>query len=140
MKRMGLWLCVCLLAGCSASMPVTEQKDGVYQAEILIGQKRAAVLKAAETVFGQPKESGAIFKDSDYEVESRRYNFTNVSDFVMYFHKNIFIQAGLMPVESPEYPPLRPDYKGISQDKPGPVLGYTIFMDDQEVVLDTIQP
>ena len=133
-----LW-CLCVVSGCSTHSVQNLQGD-VYEAEILIGQKRSVVLKAAETVFGEPKQTGIVFKDSNYEVELRRYPFTNVSDVVMYFHKNIFIQAGLMPVESPEYPPLRTDYKSISADKPGPVLGYTVFMNQTEVVLDTIQP
>ena len=30
-----------------------------------------------------------IFNNSNYKVEVRRYGFTNVSDFVMYFHQNV---------------------------------------------------
>jgi hypothetical protein len=128
-----------VVVGCS-TYSQDEVKDGIYEAKILIGQKRGEVIKAAEKVFGKPKQIGSIFEKSDYEVELRRYKFTNVSDFVMYFHKGIFVQAGLMPVDSPEYPALRADYKSISAGKPGPVLGYMILMNNEEVVLDTIQP
>lgn len=132
-------LCLALLWGCMTS---SSQKavDDVYETDIMIGEKQARVLQSAEKVFGDPKQVGTIFENSDYEVEIRRYSFTNVSDFVMYFYNGTFIQAGLMAVDSPEYPALRADYQGITSEKPGPVLGYTIFMDDKEVVLDTIQP
>ena len=140
MKKIFIFLlCLFVMIGCSTY----SQKagvDGIYEAEILIGQKRGEVLKSAEKVFGEPRQTGTVFGDSNYEVELRRYTFTNVSDFVMYFHNEIFIQAGLMPVDSPEYPSLRADYKNISNDKPGPVLGYMILMNETEVVLDTIQP
>lgn len=135
-------LCVmCLVVACGCTVSSQQSAaSGVYEEKIMIGQKRDVVLKATEKVFGEPKQIGHIFEDSDYEVELRRYAFTNISDFVMYFHDNVFIQAGLMPVESPEYPPLRADYKGISVEKPGPVFGYTILMNQEEVILDTIQP
>lgn len=138
-KIVCLLICAAVVAGCSAPQPAHDA-DGIYETDILIGQKRADVLAAAEKVFGEPKQTGTLFGNSDFEVELRRYTFTNVSDFVMYFHHDVFVQAGLMPVESPEYPALRADYRGISADKPGPVLGYTIFMNHEEVVLDTIQP
>ncbi len=133
-------MCVIVAAGCTSSTNEGKVPSKDYQVDILIGQKRGVVLKAAEKVFGAPKQVGAIFEDSDYEVELRRYRFTNVSDFVMYFHRAVFVQAGLMPVDSPEYPPLRSDFQSITSDQPGPVLGYTLFMNNQEVVLDTIKP
>ena len=130
---------IAVFSGCTAAVEKSKT-DTPYEARILIGQRRNDVLAAAQKVFGEPKQQGHIFPQSDYEVELRRYRFTNVSDFVMYFHKDIFIQAGLMPVDSPEYPSLRSDYQKITSNKPGPVLGYTIFMDEDEVILDTIQP
>ncbi len=138
-KTIFVLFCVMILAGCS-SYQAAEPADEVYEADILIGQDRSEVLEAAEKVFGEPQEEGFIFADSNFEVEIRRYRFTNVSDFVMYFYRDVFVQAGLMPVDSPEYPALRADYMSIKADKPGPVLGYTIFMNQEEVVLDTIQP
>lgn len=130
---------LCVMIGCS-TCPNKISKDGSYRADMMIGQKRELSLEVAEVVFGEPKQVGIIFENSNYEVELRRYTFTNVSDFVMYFHEGIFIQAGLMPVESPKYPSLRADYQSISAEKPGPVLGYTVLMNKDEVVLDTIQP
>lgn len=135
-----IFLCCCVMAGCAPSLREGSIAGNDYQVDILIGHKRGPVLKNAERIFGQPKQVGSIFEKSDYEVELRRYHFTNVSDFVMYFYKDIFVQAGLMPVDSPGYPPLRSDYQAITASEPGPVLGYTLFMNDHEVVVDTIQP
>ncbi|MEW5895193.1 MAG: hypothetical protein AB1650_05505 [Candidatus Omnitrophota bacterium] len=142
-NKFGQWFFAAVLfvvfSGCTAA-PKGEKAEVPYETKLLIGMERDDILRAAEKVFGKPKQTGSIFPDSDYEVELRRYWFTNVSDFVMYFHRNIFIQAGLMPVESPEYPALRSDYQGITSEKPGPVLGYSVFMNKEEVVLDTIHP
>ena len=130
---------VMLMAGCSASQQQVKL-ELPYEGKIFIGEQRTDILKTAEPVFGNPKKAGIIFKGTPQEVELRRYTFTNVHDFVMYFHQDVFIQAGLMLVDSPQYPTLRADFAQIDAERPGPVLGYTIFMNEQEVILDTIQP
>ncbi|MFP4472374.1 MAG: hypothetical protein ACLFPX_00695 [Candidatus Omnitrophota bacterium] len=114
--------------------------EGNYQAELRIGESRQNVLPAAERVFGEPKQVGHVFAGQPEEVELRRYGFTNISDFVMYFYKDRFIQAGLTPVTSPQYPALRYDYQQITPAEPGPVLGYSVAMTADEVTVDTIQP
>jgi len=135
-----LMACAVIASGCASSVNEGPGQAGDYQVDLLIGQKRETVIKAAEKIFGKPKQVEAIFENSEYEVERRRYPFTNVSDFVMYFHRSVFVQAGLMPVDSPEYPPLRSDFQSITADQPGPVLGYALFMSNHEVIVDTIHP
>ena len=138
---LGCLLCVCLVVGCGVA--VREQQlaaGGSYEVDILIGQDRAAAVKAVEKIFGTPKNTGFIFENSDYELEYRRYAFTNVSDFFMYFHRGVFVQAALAPVGSQDNPPLRADFQSVTMSEPGAVAGYRIVMDNQEVVLDTIMP
>ncbi len=139
MKRLCWLIAIILIAGCTPPQQQVKANKP-YEVDILIGQQKGKVLAKAEKIFGEPKQTGNIFEGTAHEVQLRRYKFTNVFDFVMYFHNNIFIQAALMPCESNEYPSLRADYQSINADKPGPVLGYTLFMNDQEVVVDTIQP
>ncbi len=138
--RAGALVCVVLCAGCmSTTLPNERQTAGEsYSAQLMIGERRGDVIQKMEQAFGDPMEVIFFLQGSSAQVEIRRYKFTNVSDFVTYFYKDHFIQANLMAVGAQEFPDIRKDYRVLDFKDPGVVMGYSIVMDQKEIVLDTI--